>query len=52
MGEAGILAYDERVELLDGEIVTNRSQETCVRGQAIVPLAFPRLRFRVAELLG
>ena len=29
-----------------------RLHETFKRGQAIVPLAFPRTRFRVAELLG
>lgn len=30
----------------------HRTQDTYVRGKAIVPLAFPRTRFRVAELLG
>jgi hypothetical protein len=29
-----------------------RTRHTSTRGQAIVPLAFPRAGFRVAELLG
>lgn len=29
-----------------------RDQQTFARGASIKPLAFPRLRFRVAELLG
>lgn len=29
-----------------------RVQQTATRGQTIAPLAFPRVRFRVAELLG
>lgn len=29
-----------------------RQQQTFARGRAITPLAFPRMRFRVAELLG
>jgi Uma2 family endonuclease len=29
-----------------------RSEQTVTRGQAITPLAFPRLRFRVNDLLG
>lgn len=29
-----------------------RSEQTCARGQALRPVAFPRLRFRVNDLLG
>ena len=49
MGDAGIIGPDERVELLDGELVA--MPPTAARGDSVAPLAFPHDALPIDEIL-